>query len=529
VLQSLTRLPALGGALWIVYLALGEVQLLDSTSGGDLAWRLVAFSALFTALYRWLDPVLAVALHPALVLAWKWGAVGRLSPGRDLTASRWLLLRYAVLRRLLDAPSWSSAQTVLAGTPLWAALHRALGAKVGAGVCLGGLVCVEFDALDVGDCACSGSLAHAYATDDDGVIRAITLEREATVGNSALLYPGVRVGERAVVGNDTALCAGRAVGADTRVQGGIEYNVGPKGGDLDPELGLPQVVSASAGGAQRARLPWWHAPALILLMLAVSPVAPCVLWMPLAVGATLLKGFGWWIIPLAYILLVAVGSAFAVAWLRALVEASGIRGMWASGSASMFDLRAQLIDAQFVTAGARLDVFNGTPFAVWIYRALGFQVGRGAVMLGEHRQEVPLISVGADSVLEAGSRLDGHYLEFLRFIYNPVRVGRGCWVQDGARVMPSTVMEDGSRVLPASMVLPGDTLAARMVWGGLPAEPVMERPDPDDGRAAGSRRRLTRCMRLTSIPRKGGGKNTGMSGMLGSIASTKQRAAHTAL
>lgn len=35
-----------------------------------------------------------------------------------------------------------------------------------------------------------------------------------------------------------------------------------------------------------------------------------------------------------------------------------------------------------------------------------------------------IFSIGKDSVLEAQAILDGHYLEFARFIFNPVTVGK---------------------------------------------------------------------------------------------------------
>lgn len=39
--------------------------------------------------------------------------------------------------------------------------------------------------------------------------------------------------------------------------------------------------------------------------------------------------------------------------------------------------------------------------------------------------------------------------------------------------MPAVTMQDGSRVLPTSCVLPGELLEKDMIWGGLPAEPIL--------------------------------------------------------
>lgn len=73
-------------------------------------------------------------------------------------------------------------------------------------VFIGGLTIVEFDALEVGDYACSGSDARAYAASASGVVEAVVLKAEATVGNAAVLFPGCCIGQRAVVGNGEFVC-----------------------------------------------------------------------------------------------------------------------------------------------------------------------------------------------------------------------------------------------------------------------------------------------------------------------------------
>lgn len=132
LLESLIEVPVVALSLWIINCILGEVALLEgSSSGRVVAWRLVAFSALFTALFGWLQRPIGMALHTAAVWLWKWGVVGRMSPGVDLTSSTLRLLGYAVLRRLVETPIWEEMQELLTGTPIMGALYRALGAKVG--------------------------------------------------------------------------------------------------------------------------------------------------------------------------------------------------------------------------------------------------------------------------------------------------------------------------------------------------------------------------------------------------------------
>jgi hypothetical protein len=260
-------------------------------------------------------------------------------------------------------------------------------------------------------------------------------------------------------------------------------------------------------------LPWYHGVGLVGLLLLTRPVAGCLLWLAVAVGAVVLKQFAWWLIPGAYVVAVGVGGALGLGWQRLVREASCVARLWARGSASIFDVRALVV---FVNR-ARLDVFDGTPFAVWIWRALGFEVGDGAVLLGEQPAEATLVAIGAGAVVEVGCNLDGHYLEMERFVYRPVKVGAGCWVQESGRVMPGTEMRPESRLLPGSMVMPGDLLAERMVWGGLPAEPLLQRV----GESGENARGLMRSHRLDRRLRKGGGSITGGTGFLGGMASGK--------
>jgi carbonic anhydrase/acetyltransferase-like protein (isoleucine patch superfamily) len=414
-----------------------------------------------------------------------------------------------------------------------AAIYRSLGAKIGHQVFLGGLGVVEFDALTVHNNACSGSQSRVLAINDDGIIEKVVIQTEATIGNMSTLFPGCEIGEKAVVGNDTPICTDRRVPMDTRVMGSIQYSVGRRRarstelGSIEEGngLGLPSIVADSAGGVDVFDLPWWHSVMVALVLVIVEPIAPITAWIPVAAVITLLQSGYIYLIIICYPVLVTVGWMLALLALRLMLEISGIRRLWAAGSAPCFNLRVLVIHSFFTLTSVGLNALNGTPFMVWVFRALGFTVGSGAVILGHQPLESALVSIGEDSVLEARSILDGHYLEFARFIFNPLTVGQCCWVQEGARVMPATELKDGSRVLPASLVLPGDTLEKDMIWGGLPAEPLGPRAN---SQANNPKRKLLRSSRIGSSGdgtgrRSSNKKASGMNGFLGSLASVKHR------
>lgn len=524
--ESVMQVASLALVLFIISSILGFATLLE---GYHTLGATVAYWALFVVLYRALSRPISMLLHALLVLCWKWGMVGRMTIGRDIASSWGSLMGYSILRRLIEAQPWQWLQDYLAATPLMAWLYRALGATVGKDIFLGGLTVVEFDALTLGDRACTGSSSRIYAVTDDGIVEKVVLANDATLGNGSTLYPGACVKEHAVVGNDTPICAERTVAATARVQGGVEYTVSINSRSTDQDLRNIENGKASANGSVGNTAPQsiGMGPLALIwalfLQLLVEPLAPIAVWLPISLLGSFLRSEYWYLIFFVYTFATIIGTVLAVACLRLLLEVFGARRMWSKGWSSCFSISAIIIHVYINVSHCRLGVFRGTPFALWIYRMLWLRVGSGTIMLGHQPQEFSLIKIGKDSVIEAGARLDGHYLEHLKFVYNPLDAGEQCWVQECGRVMPGTTMKESSRVLPGSMVLPGDTLEKDTVWGGLPAEPVGVR---QNSRGTGSSRKLMRIGKIggSSNRRRSGRKSRSgdLGGFLGNIASIKQ-------
>lgn len=68
-------------------------------------------------------------------------------------------------------------QETFGGTPVMGWLYRALGAKIGQQVFLGGLIVVEFDALEVGDYCAAATRSKVYGLDADGTVVAVKIEK----------------------------------------------------------------------------------------------------------------------------------------------------------------------------------------------------------------------------------------------------------------------------------------------------------------------------------------------------------------
>ena len=263
VLESIVEIPAVTVCLVLIGLILGEdpLSLLSELSKPGIFWNLVRFALLFSLAFQWIEQPMSMACHLGMTVAWKWGLVGRMAPGRRLTASKWGLFNYAVLRRLVESPRWALLQDTFCASPVLGAVYRTLGATVGDQAFLGGLLVVEFDALTVADLCSAASNSRAYCTAIDGTVMATKLDQEATIGNGVAVFPGVRLGAHSVVGNDTAVAMERVVPPHGRVQGVMDYVVQRRDGGRDraaeEALGLPSVVSMSASGVEKVDLPWW--------------------------------------------------------------------------------------------------------------------------------------------------------------------------------------------------------------------------------------------------------------------------------
>ena len=160
MLISLKEIPSLALTLYLIVLILGRTPTLFGGNAG--VNDILVFTSLFTIFFSWLNASISMWLHAIIVIAWKWIAVGRLSPGRVLTDSRRGLVAYAVLRRMLEDPVMVQLQDLLSGTVIMASIYRLLGSKIGRQAFMGGLTCFEFDALKVEDYASFGSDSHAF-------------------------------------------------------------------------------------------------------------------------------------------------------------------------------------------------------------------------------------------------------------------------------------------------------------------------------------------------------------------------------
>lgn len=112
----------------------------------------------------------------------------------------------------------------------------------------------------------------------------------------------------------------------------------------------------------------------------------------------------------------------------------------------------------------------GTPFAAIFYRLLGCKIGKGVFINTQDFTEWDLIDIGDDVALNEMCTIQTHLYEDRIFKMANIRIQKCCNVGSMAVVLYDTVMEPYSTLGPLSLLMKGETLPARSVWCGVPAQ-----------------------------------------------------------
>jgi non-ribosomal peptide synthetase-like protein len=115
----------------------------------------------------------------------------------------------------------------------------------------------------------------------------------------------------------------------------------------------------------------------------------------------------------------------------------------------------------------------GTPVYNLYLRALGAEVGRGAVLFTGH---VPvctdLLTIGAGAVIRKDSFLNGYRARGGFIEVGPVTLGADVFVGEQTVLDIGTVMGDGAQLGHASSLHAGQAVPAGACWHGSPARPA---------------------------------------------------------
>ncbi|WP_274918226.1 Pls/PosA family non-ribosomal peptide synthetase [Streptomyces sp. WZ-12] len=132
------------------------------------------------------------------------------------------------------------------------------------------------------------------------------------------------------------------------------------------------------------------------------------------------------------------------------------------------------------------NAFNGTPFKNVLWRMLGVRVGRRVFDDGCFITERTLATIGDDSTLNAGSKIQCHSQEDGTFKSDHSTLGTGSTLGVGALVHYGVTMGEGAVLAADSFLMKGEDVPHNAVWAGNPAAetPHHRQRAPQTGTAA---------------------------------------------
>jgi non-ribosomal peptide synthetase-like protein len=131
-------------------------------------------------------------------------------------------------------------------------------------------------------------------------------------------------------------------------------------------------------------------------------------------------------------------------------------------------------------------LWAGAAFSGLLLRLHGARVGKRVFNDGCVILDKPLITIGDDCTLNAGSAIQPHSQEDGTFKSDHVRIGAGCTLGVGARVHYGATMGDGAVLATDSFLMKGEDVPPHTRWGENPARELRDRPPAPPALQAGT-------------------------------------------
>ncbi|MGX5181505.1 Pls/PosA family non-ribosomal peptide synthetase [Streptomyces avermitilis] len=182
--------------------------------------------------------------------------------------------------------------------------------------------------------------------------------------------------------------------------------------------------------------------------------------------------FGWVVITASLALALVVSAVYLVLVERGIAVFRPLKPQLCS----IYDPNFWLHERLWKMPIEYFHVFNGTPFMNVVWRLLGVQVGSRVFNDGCLVTERTLATIGSDSTLNVGSKIQCHSQEDGTFKSDHSTIGDGCTLGVGAIVHYGVTMGDGSVLAPDSFLMKGEEVPRHARWGGNPATEWRDAP-----------------------------------------------------
>ncbi|MBV8612067.1 MAG: amino acid adenylation domain-containing protein [Singulisphaera sp.] len=436
--------------------------------------------------YLVISPLVAASFVVLLCLeiaALKWLLLGRVRAGRyDLYSG--FSLRKWFIDRLMEL-----SIDILG--PLYATLYlnpwyKLLGARIGRRAEISTASFISPDLLTMGDegfIADCVSLGSARVEDGQLTVGEVKIGNRAFIGNSAVLPPGVVIGDKGLIG-----CLSIT---PTSVPGSAAPGTSWLG---SPAFFLPQRQECSAFGAEATFKPsrkLYLQRAAIELARVLLPSTCFIILTSLLLSAFLLihdevPMFA--LVLLFPLLYLATGLAAALLvvvtkWVVMGRYRPCERPLW-----SPFVWKTELVTSMHDNFSCQflVEMLCGTPFIVWYFRLLGAKIGKRVFMNTTEFTEFDLVEIGDDVALNADATVQTHLFEDRVMKMSTVKIGPRCSVGGMSLVLYDTRMEEGATLSDLSLLMKGEVLPAWTRWEGIPAAarpqtpPLLRNGEPTD-------------------------------------------------
>ncbi|CAF1398930.1 unnamed protein product [Adineta steineri] len=113
---------------------------------------------------------------------------------------------------------------------------------------------------------------------------------------------------------------------------------------------------------------------------------------------------------------------------------------------------------------------GNTQWLIRLFRAYGAHIGENTIMPDiSSITDYPLMSIGDNVRLNAGTQIQGHSFEQRIFKLAPVSIGNSCVLMSSSIVMAGCELMGNNRLYPLTLIMKNDQLSLNTDWKGLPA------------------------------------------------------------
>ncbi|KAJ7246783.1 acetyl-CoA synthetase-like protein [Mycena haematopus] len=412
------------------------------------------------------------------------------------------LLRRYINSHILSQSALRAAFSIL-GTHYEAVsiVYRAMGAKIGRRVYWpgSGIFCLDPELLEIGDDVVFGSRSEIFTTDRDGTGK-VTVGNGAMIADRVVLLPGVRIGKFTIMGSG-------ALGLrDTEYRDGSTW-LGKDCLDDGSNKDLKRDTITPFGRAfYQRQAPFFVYPyALILTINIFITALSATYWSISAIAAaqvlrridlhnnkhvTEIYRPSWFrpaiiygLIGLCFVIVLNIQAILAILWVIAtkwIVIGRRRDGQYAWDTSSYCQRwQLHLVLSRFVYKGygngGVLDPLTGSAYFVWYLRGMGAKIGRNCALYPGGRAglmtEPDLVQLG-DNVSLDDCSVVAHINSRGNFALNSLKIGNGCTMRAGSRLLSGASMEDSSMLCEHTLLTSGDVADTQTVYSGWPAKPI---------------------------------------------------------